>query len=37
MNCRKRPGKLEMIEERGKEQGARFKGLRTRKVEKLGK
>jgi len=26
-----------MIEERGKKQGARFKGLRTRKVEKLGK
>jgi len=26
-----------MIEERGKEQGARFKGLRTRKVEKLEK
>jgi len=26
-----------MIEERGKEPGARFKGLRTRKVEKLGK
>jgi len=26
-----------MIEERGKEQGARFKELRTRKVEKLGK
>jgi len=37
MNCRKRPGKPEMIEEMGKDQGARFIGLRMRQVEKLGK